>query len=285
MIETKSLSVDQIREHILKNFNVSPTVINNIKGKSKLINFIASLEKSGGNFRSNDNGFKFEDLDDVFVEEGKDCETETINKISPNWSKYILDQLAEDEKDGNFPKSEGLRRLVEKEISPIVCMETSVIQAPNPDNNMIATVKTTIYLENGQKYDAVADNQQDHCPPPFNKHTSAVAESRSEGRCYRKILRLKNIVTKEEIIEENIQSDTTINKVQKGLINTLCSNSRLNINVKKLFDYTFKDKKEEKIQNYSHEQAAQICKLLSEYQTKMDSIPVEILGFDPSWEI
>lgn len=202
------------------------------------------------------------------------------DRCDPGWSEYILSKLTDDEKEDTYPRADGLRRLVEQEISPIVSIETNIIQAPQNGNNMTSTVRTTIRLANGEKYDAVTDVQKDDCISPYNQHISAIAETRAEGRAYRKILRLKNTVTKEEMVDGKPVSEDNISKNQIFLIDNL--SSRLDINVEKLLNLLFQDKIKTNISSYSHDDGILIAQKLNELQSK--SVPEDLKGYIPAWK-
>lgn len=267
------MSVDQIRQMLINDHNLSLDEVSNIKGKSNLVNKLLELEGNDMNIKS----FEIEDIDNLNTEP-------SISRKDSGWTKYILDQLADDEKDGIYPKSDGLRRLLEKEICSIICIDNRVVQSPNVNNGMIATIQCNVELENGEKYTALADAKQSDLDSPYNKHVTAIAETRAEGRVFRKALRLKNTATKEEMIDKKDEEENhKINKNQIMLIDQLCTNDRLNINVKKLLSLLFDDKVKSNIREYSYDEAIIINQKLSNYQTN-EGIPENIRGYDVSWK-
>lgn len=272
-METTKMSVEQIREILVTEHTMSVDEVRNIKGKSNLVNKLLELEGSA-NMKTS---FEIVDIDNLNTEP---C----LTRQDSNWTKYILDQLVEDEKDGIYPKSDGLRRLLEKEVSHIVTMNNMVIQSPQPANGMIATVQCNIELENGERYTALADAKKDDLDAPYNKHVTAIAETRAEGRVFRKALRLKNTATKEEMIDKKEEETHKINKNQIALIDGLCINNRLNINVKKLLALLFDDKVKNNIKEYSYDEAVVINQKLTEYQKDINNIPPDIRGYDVSWK-
>lgn len=296
MLNTKSMTVEEIREYIISNHSVDRATLLNIKGKGNLVNFLNSLDKVESeipDLKEEKDAVPMEsDIEDVSefqitfeneVKEEKAAES-APSKYDPEWTEYVISQLTDVEKDKEYPKADGLRRLVEKLICPIEKMYTTVVQSPSRDNGMISTVKTTVVLENGQSYEAVTDVQKEHLQHPFDKHISAIAETRAEGRAYRKILRLQNIVTKEEMVADTNLDDTKMAKTQIAYIDAMCNNGRLNINVKKLFDYVFKEKKLVDVKEYAHADVASVCAMLSEYQSDMSKIPTEVQGYTSTWK-
>lgn len=285
-MDTQKMSVSQIKDYIVKNYSIPIEQINAVKGKSNLLNLMASLAHGiVPDLVEND------DIDFKLPETTTEIPVKTAESIpdinSAEWSDYILSQLSEDEKDQGYPKADGLRRLVEKYIGRIMLINSKVVQAPSSNNAYIATVKTTInvlLLHSGQimTFSACADAVKEFCPKPYNQHLSAIAETRAEGRVYRKLLRLKNTATREEMMSQDTHSDLElITPNQKNIIDILCRSDRLNINVQKLFSRHFQDNK--LISKYTFNQASEIGAILSEYQSDLNNIPQEIRGYDAAW--
>jgi hypothetical protein len=272
-LNTEKMSVNEIRTMLINDYNLPEDKINETKGKTNLVNLLLSMENNLDN-----NEFTITGFNEGFNQ------TETFNRFSKGWTQFILNQLEDDEKDQQYPKTCGLGRLLEKEVSKIISLTSSVIQPPRNDNNMMATVKTTLELENGEVYEACADAQKSSLEYPYDKHVTAIAETRSEGRVYRRALRLKGVVTQEEMIEKKEEKQDKINKNQIMLIDNLCMNDRLNINVKNLLQSLFKDDYKINIQDYSHEQGAIINRKLTEYQSDTGKIPTELRGYSPDWK-
>lgn len=277
------MTVDELRKEIIDQHNIDPRIVEQTKGKAKLNNLLQSLNKNNGN---NENNITVLDFD-VDFDNDSETEKDKPKKSDPDWTNYILSQLTSDEKDDKlkYPKTDGLRRLVEKEIDKILSITTEVIQAPNIENGMVATVISTLVLHNGDIYSAVADAKRLDLIPPYDKHVSAIAETRAEGRCYRKTLRLKNVITKEEAphMDHTPADSGLINDTQIQMIDRLCSNDRLNINIRKYLKNKFKENYKENIQSYFYEEGQKICGELSEYQTDVNNIDKELLGFDVNW--
>lgn len=272
--QTKKMNVEEIREILINEHEFSQEQVNNIKGKSNLVNTLLSLTKEDD---MNNDSFTITGLEPLE-------ETKILTRLDKGWTQYILNQLEEDEKDNNYPKACGLLRLLEREISQIQSIETEIIQFPNPGNGMISTVKSKIVLQNGENYTACADTQKSDLEYPYDRHVTAVCESRAEARVYRKALRLKNVVTREEMIDKKEEHDDKINKTQINIIENLCMNDRLNINVNKLLKSLFEDKVKTNVWQYTHEEAVLITKKLTEYQVDMTKIPDEFRGYSPDWK-
>jgi hypothetical protein len=133
----------------------------------------------------------------------------------PEWTDYVLSALTDDEKikDKNnpgkeYPTTDGLRRLVEKFVGTIVTSRTQIHQMPSPDNERRATVTVEVEIIPRDRYtltrtslltfEGAADVYSGNSVIPFCNHPVATAETKSEGRAYKKALKIK-VSTYEEI--------------------------------------------------------------------------------------
>ena len=146
------------------------------------------------------------------TQEGEGEVTYRPTPSDPEWTDYVLGQLTEDEiiKDKNNPKkgyptTDGLRRLVEKLVGTIVKSHTLIHQVPSIDNERRATVSVTIsiFAENiiyNQllEFTGAADVYSGNSCVPFGNHPVATAETKAEGRAYKRALKIK-VSTYEEI--------------------------------------------------------------------------------------
>ena len=169
-----------------------------------------------------------------------------------NWQEYVLGQLREDEvvtneKGEKRPRINGLRRLTEKLIGPVISSMSKVVKSPSPDS-LSATVEHTITIRRkGVKsfslFDSncititdVADVSPLNTDDDFVRFSASVAATRAEARCYRKALYLYNTPAEEEMTNKTASSvgmdwkpDDMISSAQVNGIDVLCK--RLNINV------------------------------------------------------
>ena len=117
---------------------------------------------------------------------------------SAEWTSYVLGLLNDDEKISGNPTTDGLRRIFEIALDCVVTSaDSSVIQAPSPENEKRATVVHSIsYViknipEDQQelKFRSVsgaADVYWGNCDKIYRNHPVAVAETRAEGRALRR---------------------------------------------------------------------------------------------------
>jgi SNF2 family DNA or RNA helicase len=130
---------------------------------------------------------------------------------------------------------------------------------------------------------AAADVYWGNCDKVFRNHPVAVAETRAEGRALRKGLRLRKVVTADEIAKDVVDHDqdnsNTINHSQLNFFDVF--GKRLNINIIKLLDKLAIDSKN--IYNISYDDAVKTITTLSSYQQSND-IPQDVIGYDPGWK-
>jgi hypothetical protein len=180
---------------------------------------------------------------------------DTPTPQSENWTSYVLTLLRKDELFDGRPTVDGLRRITEVIVGQIVNREVVFLSPPNKDNNMTSTITLRISIQILQDNywgnhngiiteEDVGDAGLYNADPPFDKYPSSLASTRAEGRCLRKILRLK-IVTSEEISQKAEQSTSLENTTstsdewipsdkisfeQKNVITLLCKQTNINVN-------------------------------------------------------
>lgn len=237
----------------------------------------------------------------------KDTTTESVNDsatvevtnkpVTPNqleWTDHVLALLNDDEKINGNPTTDGLRRIFETVLNcTIIDAHPTVVQSPDLANERRATVVYTMnYVLNDESVpenlknrsvSAAADVYWGNCDKIFRNHPVAVAETRAEGRALRKGLRLRKVVTADEIAKEVVDHDqdntNTINHSQLNFFDVF--GKRLNINIKKLLDHLAINSGN--IYNISYDDAVKTITTLSGYQQN-NAVPQELLGYDPNWK-
>lgn len=219
------------------------------------------------------------------VEEEATVETqETLPTIyDPGWHEYVMSELTDEEKDiigeTEYPKVSGLRRVVGKLIGDITESKTKLNVVPG-----FASAVCRIMVENFDgKYiivEGAADASVDNTDFPYNKHLSAIAETRAEGRALRKLLNLRTQASEEvgaanELTsEDNTPKFVTDNQLsamdvlaKRTDINlvAMLAQEGLNLNVKKI----------------PYADAQEFFKKLSGYQNV--DIPEELKGYNNDW--
>jgi hypothetical protein len=222
-----------------------------------------------------------------------------LNRVTPNdleWTDHVLSLLSDDEKISGNPTTDGLRRIFETALNcTIISAEPNVVQSPTVDNERRATVVYSIaYVLNDEPNDSLvkqrvvagaADVYWGNCDKVFRNHPVAVAETRAEGRALRKGLKLRKVVTADEIakdIDTSHLEENNIGKINSTQINFFdVFGKRLNINIIKLLANLAIDSKN--IYNIPYDDAVKTITTLSEYQHN-NNIPQDIIGYDPNWK-
>ena len=217
---------------------------------------------------------------------------------SPGWHEWVISQFEEDELEGGCPTCDGLRRVTENTIGPISKVEIIKNDAPNMDNKGNATVVVGITIEpvtleshpmvqRGIYVEDVADANQLNTPPEIFKHPSATAGTRAESRAYRKILRLRKVLTAEEANSEAADSDENwtpaepILEQQINVIDLLCHRNNLN-----LMDFlNCGDKAYVCIEQVSKYTAQRMLQHLNRIQRKDAQRPDDVGEYDENWRI
>lgn len=204
------------------------------------------------------------------------------------WSDYVLSQLEDDEViDGN-PTTDGLRRITNKVLGPVLSSKPVREQFPNVHNGNHSVVVWEIQIlfsdGNVRTFGDVADVSFENTSHEFAKYSSATAATRAEGRALRKALQLKRIIAAEEI-DEAPRDGQKINAGQVVVIDAMCK--RNDIDVKKLINMG--KNKFDKIEDIPNLTALQMIKYLSQCQRgKNDEgkpviISDSLKGYDPDW--
>ena len=160
-----------------------------------------------------------------------------------SWIKYVLSQFFADEMEGEHPRVDGLRRVAEKLIGPIVSEKSTLVCPPSIDNGMRACASAQITFRTVSLGDvvveALADASPDNCPDTFQMYLTTMADTRAKGRCFRNALRLRKTIAAEE--SRNTQSGefagdgTTSDAISIGQItNVKILSDRLRLSIPRL---------------------------------------------------
>lgn len=272
-------------QHILINdYEILPKELEN-KTKKELLGMIKKLDDENV-------------LDNLTIEtEGKN-NIEPIDRQTPiptfseyGWHDYVMSHFEEDELVEGSPTVDGLRRVCELLIGKIVEISNTVLQFPSPENERRATVKSRIVIENDTLliYEGAADVYPGNTDGIYARHPVALAETRAEGRALKRALRLRKVISAEEIgsgqqeeAAEQSELNKPINDNQKMFINMICDKSRLNLNIDKAIKVILPKVKNSTELKYG--EAKELIMKLDEYQRKPESILEDIKGFDSSFK-
>lgn len=236
-------------------------------------------------------------------------EYKKILSTDPEWNDFVLGHLTEEEIRDGHPTTDGLRRIAPIVLEGKVTGRSKVIQAPNIQNGMVATVEYTVDLNmmrgffpgmtnnndvNQDSCTDCADASPQNCELPYSLHPSAMASTRAEGRALRKLLKLRKVTTAEEIEvpRQTVKEDgspTFINYNQYTVLNTLFK--RAELNGKKYIDkYTEKyhSKKYNSPAEIPYEVAQELIKHVQKWTQgkspeELPAAPEDVQGYDSNF--
>ncbi len=276
MLDTTKLKVDEIKNLLLVEYGVEQEELDSLVGKANVVAKLRELEALDESV-----------LDDVVIDsDNTDVQNgteESVPKIfDPDWTKYVLSLMRPDELMDGHPTVDGLRRMVDMLFGEVVGLESEVYQTPDENNKGHATVRVRVLIENGVTVDGCADAGGNNCKPMFAIHPVAMAESRAESRAYRKLLRLKNVISAEETVntDEIIDAYESITTAQTKTIDKICS--KLDINVEKWL--ASKDIKIEDFKKLTKTKGADLCSDLNTLQGS-GAVPDDIKGYVFGWDL
>lgn len=237
--------------------------------------------------------------EEMKVEEVNEVNGETNEPMSPptpslgdyEWHDYAMTHFHKDELIEGNPSVDGMRRVCELLIGEILETQTSVVGTPNEGNQYRASVVVSVVIDDGKnikKFDGAADAFSGNAEQEYARHALALAETRAEGRALKRALRLRKVVSAEEIVDSSKIENVVVggpNKIvdtQVNFVDLLAKNG--NINVEKLVKSLYNEVDGRplvltNIRQLTYDQATALCTKLSEYRNKPDSIPEDIKGY------
>jgi hypothetical protein len=216
---------------------------------------------------------------------------------SIEWSDYCKSLLTRDELDRGAPKCDGVRRLVQDLIGPIITSAIIRDVAPSPDNGGVATVVVGVNVRvKNEEHPAfpcdiyvedVANCGRYNTLDPYHKHQSATAATRAEGRALRKLLGLKAI-TAEELqgsdvddseFENTWTPETPITEEQINMIDMLCEQLEMSV----LDFINSGDKEYTNIYEVPHSTAQKMAQCLNQIRQGKKPRP-EVGTYESDWK-
>ena len=194
--------------------------------------------------------------------------------------------------DGN-PTVDGLRRITELVLGPIVHTETEIVQVPTKENEGRATAVCTVAVLVGdtgysRKASGSGDAWHKNTDMPYSKFPVAMAETRAEGRALRRVLQLRKVVAAEELSARATDSQDedyseSVNENQSNFIDVMCkSDGRgMDIDVEKFVTSQYPHIKN--MDQLTHFEASSLIQMLSRYQQNMEDVPDSIKQYKASW--
>lgn len=226
------------------------------------------------------------------------------DQLSPEWHDYVMSQFQEYElveiNGEKYPNCYGLRRVVESLIGTIVeSRPTNLIISPDATGNSPGRVTCTYEVtvrdhDSGQlkKYGDVAEVFSLNCDDLFLAYPAATAVTRAEGRCLRKLLKVRCVAAEELTRNKNVgeavkavikstptdgsyQEQDPISGAQIKAVESRCN--ILGIDVMSFINNYEDGKKYNKLEDVRKRTAITMIGLLNEYQNNKQPIPSNIL--------
>jgi len=214
---------------------------------------------------------------------------------SENWHEYVMRQFTDDELDGGKPIRDGLVRVSEKLIGPMVSRKVVNFSAPSDSNRGTSTVHMRLkFLVTNEAHplyneylteDGIAEVNSRNTPAPFHMHPSASASSKAEAQALRKVLRLRKMVAADEVTPDDMVLDgdvympeVPIVEEQITVIDLLCkrtNNSVLDFINSGQSKYVF-------VEQIPSSKAQTMIKFLNEIQSGKKESPIK-KAYDPAW--
>ena len=291
-------SVKDIRAELLSLGIIDDDVLS--QSKKPLVKLLLEMKDTN----KQDEGILFEaEEEDILSAVDTEALSEESTLVRPEfnserWSEWVLSQFADDEMENGAPTCDGLRRVAENIIGPIEKVEIIKNDTPNANNKGNATVVvgvtiSHVHLEghprNGSYIyvEDLADANRLNTPEEIFKHPSATAGTRAESRVYRKMLRLRKVLTAEELtsnestIEEEWSPSTPITEQQITVIDMLCK--RTNMNVSEFINCG--DSKYVCVEQVSEQSAQKMLQYLNRIQRKDAERPDDVGEYDENWKV
>lgn len=286
------MTITEIRKKLKEDYHLSDKDLK--ASKSILRAKLELLENENSIFEK----AEMEDDEGVEVEENLTEEEVIVPSIdSPQWSDYVMSHFQSDEMDNGHPTCDGLRRITELIIGPVVGRKVFVVQAPSRNNYGTSTVVCTVSVLNNipghllyqqiiHEEDA-ADVNKYNTQEPYHMHATATATTRAEARALRKILRLRKVIAAEELADDKVindygdiwKPDDQIDEEQISLLDIVCQRCDINI-----MEYINSGEKQySDITEISKNKGSEMIQHLNNIQQGKSEKPVGVGSYDTDW--
>jgi len=280
-----ALSVQEIRDILIKEYRLKEEEVNNIKGKAAL------LEALNAEMQSNVVFGEGQEISYKSSEVISSVENSVeLDRSSPEWSDHVMGLFSNDEvmekDDKRYPTLKGLRRVFLKifgspSFSGIVEYSSPTSESSCGRAHANYELRFSHYgVEN--VYRGAADAYPGNIAGGYQVYPLAIAENRAEARAYRKALML-NIVTAEEIGNENTEFTSVLTSTgefneaepmsenQLLVIKNKCK--ELSIDMDTFLTFM---KKELGVQNLTKKEGLECVKKIGSYSNDPKLVPGEL---------
>ena len=293
----EDVSVKDIREELISLGVEDQEILS--QSKKPLVQLLIETKEKKANEL-----FEFDsEEEDILSAVDTDALSSSLELVQPSfntekWSEWVMSQFADDELENGAPTCDGLRRVAEDVIGPIAKVEVIKNDTPTVSNKGNATVVVGVTIEpvlldshprHGSYIyvEDLADANRLNTPEEIFKHPSATAGTRAESRVYRKMLRLRKVLTAEELasnesnLEEEWSPSTPITEQQITVIEMLCKRTNLNV----LEFINCGDLKYVCIEQVSEQSAQKMLQHLNRIQRKDAPRPDGVGVYDENWKV
>ena len=297
----EDVSVSEIREQ-LKSLGVEDEQILS-QSKKPLVELLLKTKDVQGESDESD-GILFEaEEEDILSAVDTGVLSEQSSLVQPafnseKWSEWVISQFSDEELENGAPTCDGLRRVAENILGPIEKVEIIKNDTPNANNKGNATVVvgvtiSHVHLEGHPRHGSyiyvedLADANRLNTPEEIFKHPSATAGTRAESRVYRKMLRLRKVLTAEELasnesnIDETWSPSTPITDQQITVIDMLCK--RTNVDVLDFINCG--ESKYVCVEQVTEQSAQKMLQHLNRIQRKDAERPDGLNSYDENWKV
>jgi hypothetical protein len=230
------------------------------------------------------------------------AEEDGPSQLSPEWHDYVMTKFTSGElieiNGDKYPNCYGLRRVVELLIGKIIdSRPVNMIISPDSTSSNPGRV-TVVYEivvrshETGEtiRYGDIAEVFSINTDDLFMAYPGATAATRAEGRCLRKLLKVRCVAAEEltrnkdvgKAVRDMIKTSPTNGAYQEedpisGAQTTLLTNKCKEMNIDVLKFINIGEKTYAKLNDVSKKTAINMIKLLNDYQNNSKPIPANIL--------
>lgn len=220
----------------------------------------------------------------------------------PDWPDFVMKHFHPRELDQNgFPRVVGLRRVAQLLMGPILSSRVIPVQGPTFVGSgedlstrlqpavMAYEIEVEMRRHDGWSGDCyrttfsdVADVYFGNTEMEFARYPSAMAATRAEARCLRKLLRLDSVSAEEVSLVPAIES--SVNGLASNTQITLMSvlGQRCDIDVMEYVNLG--SKQYDRAADIPANTASKVIECLSGYQRNLESIPKRVRrGYQPNW--
>jgi hypothetical protein len=222
--------------------------------------------------------------------------------LSPEWHDYVMTKFTSNElieiNGDKYPNCYGLRRVVELLIGKIVDSRpvNMVISSDSTSNNpgRVTVVYEIVVRSHSTgetiRYGDIAEVFSINTDDLFMAYPGATAATRAEGRCLRKLLKVRCVAAEEltrnkdvgKAVRDMIKSGPTDGAYQEedpisGAQIKLLTNKCREMNIDVLKFINIGEKTYDKLEDVRKKVAINMIKLLNDYQNNSKPIPANIL--------